>query len=131
MTRSWHLKIPAAILLFAALSLSAAGCRALAPAVKYPTVIDWHAYEAGLARAKAEGKPVMLILGADWCEPCHTYADHVLSDPRVIAKTKDFVVIHVNVDQRDDVWKNYVKVGRNKIPQTYFLDPNGVVPRAL
>jgi thiol-disulfide isomerase/thioredoxin len=129
MTRSWHLKIPAAILLLTALSLSAAGCRALAPAVKYPTTIDWQPYEAGLARAKAEGKPVMLILGADWCGPCHTFADNVLSDPRVIAKAVGFVVIHVNVDQREDLSKKH-RLGGDKLPRTYFLSPDGVVLEA-
>jgi len=100
------------------------GCRALAPAVRYPAAIAWQPYEAGLARAKAEGKPVMLIFGADWCEPCHELSDHVLSDPRVVAASRDFVMVHVDVDEREDLAAKYPPDGYT--PRIVFLTADGL-----
>jgi thiol-disulfide isomerase/thioredoxin len=109
-----------------ALSLCAAGCRSQIHPVPYPAVIDWQPYEAGIARAKAEQKPVMLIFGADWCEPCHVLAEHVLADPRVIEASKNFVMVHVNVQERHDLDLKYRR-GGNTLPRIYFLNAEGAL----
>src|SRR5262245_9209993 len=95
-------RITTALALLALLVMLVAGCRSLASPIQYTPLIDWQGYEAGLARAKTERKPVLLVLGADWCKPCHVFAK-VFEDARIVAASKDFVVIHVNVDQREDV----------------------------
>ncbi|APR82516.1 Thioredoxin domain protein [Minicystis rosea] len=127
--RARGLKILTASFLFGVLALSGAGCRTLAHPVRYPAAIDWQSYEAGLARAKAEGKPVMLLFGADWCEPCHMLAENVLSDPRVIEASKGFVMIHVNVNQREDLDTKYRR-GGSTLPRIYFLTADGVLLKA-
>lgn len=119
------IKILTACLLFIVLGLSGAAChhRQGRP-VRYPTAIVWQSYEDGLARAKAERKPIMLIFGADWCGPCHILARKVLADPRVIARAKDFVAIHVNADQREDLQEKY---RAKPFPYILFLNPDGEV----
>src|SRR5262245_6654258 len=117
------------LILFITLAFCGAGCRTLARPVEYPTAINWQPYEAGLARAKAEGKPVLLLLGADWCGPCHTFAAKVLSDPRVLEASKGFVMVHVNVDEREDLSKKYRR-GGSSLPRLYFLNAEGELLRA-
>jgi len=125
MTRSRIARVVAAVLALVVLLVIGAGCRSLGP-VHYPEAITWLTYEAGLAKAKAEGKPIMLIFGADWCRPCHELADHVLSDPRVQAAAQGFVVVHVNVEQREDLDRKYRR-GGSTLPRVYFLTADGAL----
>lgn len=85
--------------------------------------IDWMGYEDGLARAKAEGKPAMLVISATWCPHCKAYS-HVFDDPRVAERAKDFVMIRVDADARTDVAYRYKPDG-TYVPRTYFLASDG------
>lgn len=85
--------------------------------------IDWQPYEAGLARAKAEHKPVCLVLYADWCPHCKNYS-RVFADKRVVERAKSFVMVRVNTTDDDAVSRRYVADG-NYVPRTYFLASDG------
>lgn len=87
--------------------------------------IEWQTYEAGLARARAEKKPVLLVFYADWCPHCRTYS-HVFEDERVVERARDFVMIRANVDDREDLAGRYAKDG-GYVPRTYFLAPDGAL----
>jgi thiol-disulfide isomerase/thioredoxin len=87
--------------------------------------ITWLDYDAGLARARAEGKPVCLVMHADWCPHCHTYA-RVFDDPRVVAQARNLVMVRVNVDHAPAVATRYALDG-TYVPRTYFLRPDGTV----
>lgn len=85
--------------------------------------IDWQTYEAGLARAKAENKPVCLIFFTSWCPHCKTYS-RIFDDPKVVAKARDFVMIRLNADDEAEVARRFAKDG-GYIPRTFFLASNG------
>ena len=85
--------------------------------------IDWQPYEAGLARAKAENKPICLIFYTSWCPHCRTYS-HVFDDPKVVAKARNFVMIRVNADDQSELARKFAKDG-GYIPRTFFLAPDG------
>ncbi len=85
--------------------------------------IAWVSYADGLARARAEHKPVCLVFHADWCPHCRSYA-RVFEDPRVVARARDLVMVRVNVDQAPDVAGRYQLDGPY-VPRTYFLSPDG------
>jgi protein-disulfide reductase (glutathione) len=85
--------------------------------------IDWQPYEAGLARAKAEKKPVCLIFYTGWCPHCKTYS-RVFDDPRVVAKARNFVMIRLNADDHGDLAQRFAKDG-TYIPRTFFLGSDG------
>ncbi len=85
--------------------------------------IDWQGYEGGLARAKAQNKPVCLVLYTNWCPHCRNYS-HVFDDPRVVERAKDFVMIRANADDEPEVAGKYAKDG-GYIPRTFFLAPDG------
>jgi thiol-disulfide isomerase/thioredoxin len=110
--------------LFVLLALCAVGCRAFAPPIKWNAVqVEWQGYEAGMARARAENKPILLVFYANWCGPCKAYS-RLFEDPRVVAQARDFVMVHVNVDDEPELKKKY-RVGGT--PHTHFLLSNGTV----
>jgi thiol:disulfide interchange protein len=85
--------------------------------------IAWQPYEAGLARAKAEHKPICLVVHTSWCPHCKTYS-HVFEDPRIVRRARDFVMIRVDGDRESAVAEKYAPDG-GYIPRTFFLSPDG------
>ena len=54
--------------------------------------------DAAFARAKAEGKPVFLYWGAEWCPPCHELKASVFSRADFQQKAKLFVPVYLDGD---------------------------------
>jgi thiol-disulfide isomerase/thioredoxin len=87
--------------------------------------IAWQPYEAGLAQAKAQNKPVCLVFSTTWCPHCKNYS-HVFEDPRVVAHARDFVMVHLDSDVQEGIASKYAIDG-GYIPRTFFLGPDGKV----
>jgi protein-disulfide reductase (glutathione) len=85
--------------------------------------IDWQPYEAGLARAKAQSKPVCLVLYANWCPHCRNFSK-VFDDPRIVERARDFVMIKINSDEQTEINRRYALDG-GYVPRTYFLASDG------
>jgi hypothetical protein len=86
--------------------------------------IAWQPYEAGLALAKKEKKPVCLIFVAPWSERSATYA-RVFHDPAVVTKAKRFVMIRLDIDPGTvGLAAKYAPDGQY-LPRTFFLSPSG------
>jgi thiol:disulfide interchange protein len=85
--------------------------------------IEWFDHASGLARAKAENKPICLVLYTTWCPHCKNYS-RVFDDARVVEQAKSFVMIRVDADKEGDLAQKYAKDG-GYIPRTYFLAPDG------
>lgn len=87
--------------------MSLAACRkapeapaAAAPAAAHAEGIEWFQGDlpSAFERAKAEGKPVFLYWGADWCPPCLQLKASVLKRPDFVAKSKLFVPVYLDGD---------------------------------
>lgn len=65
------------------------------------TVSTLPAFEAALLAARAEGKPVLVEVAADWCTVCKTNERTVLADSGIRARLKGVSVIRADVT-RDD-----------------------------
>ncbi len=87
--------------------------------------IKWRTYDDGLAEAKKAKKPVMLIFFTEWCPHCKNYSG-VFHDPKVVAKSKDFVMIRLDADKNKELSEKYAVDG-SYIPRTYFLSSNGTL----
>jgi thiol-disulfide isomerase/thioredoxin len=85
--------------------------------------IHWESYADGLARARRESRPVLLVMSATWCGHCRTYS-HVFEDARVVERAQRFVMVHVDQDAERDIAARYVLDGQY-VPRTYFLGPDG------
>lgn len=102
-----------------------------------PDVFDWAAdgdaqLEAALAEAKASGRRVALMLGANWCPWCHRLDAVLRRDPELQPRwTRDYVLVRVDVN-----WKGYTKrnaeilaryrrAPQRGIPVLTLLDANG------
>lgn len=88
-----------------------------------PTGIAWREHQAGLAEARSSGKPVLLVMHAEWCGPCHDYA-RVFYHPEVVELSRRFVMILVDSDRDPAANQRYATDG-TYLPRTYFLDSNG------
>ena len=94
--------------------------------------IGWHEWgDAAFERAKAEGKPILLDIGAVWCHWCHVI-DRESYENVEIAKiiNEHFVPVKVDRDERPDVDSRYQSAisaisGQGGWPLTGFLLPDG------
>jgi thiol:disulfide interchange protein DsbD len=97
--------------------------------------IAWlvNAEAEGLARARAEGKPVIIDFWGDWCAACKELDHTAWSDPRVQEEAKRFVTIKIDnsadklTDPKvsamvDEVFAKYGILGQ---PTVLFIDPSG------
>jgi thiol:disulfide interchange protein len=91
--------------------------------------IAWQPYEAGLRQARAEHKPVCLVFSTTWCPHCKNYS-HVFDDQRVVARARDFVMIHLDADVEETVAAKYALDG-SYIPRTFFLSPDGTLDDSI
>jgi thiol:disulfide interchange protein len=85
--------------------------------------IVWKDYEAGLATAKKENKPVCLVFYTEWCPHCANYSK-VFHDPKVVERSKQLVMIRLDKDKNAELSKQYAPDGEY-IPRTFFLTPDG------
>ena len=88
--------------------------------------IEWLSWSMdAFARARAEGKPILLSLSASWCHWCHEMDRTTYRDPRVVALVEDaFVPVRVDADRRPDISERYLIGG---LPTTAFLTVDGDV----
>lgn len=95
-----------------------------------PRAIEWKSFDEGLALAKAGNKHACLVLFTTWCPHCKNYS-HVFSDPRLVERAKDFVMIRVDADASTEISRRYSPDG-TYVPRTFILDSDGnIEPTAV
>lgn len=91
--------------------------------------IAWQTYDAGLAAAKQDKKPIVLIFYTEWCPHCTNYSK-VFHDPAVVAKAKAFVMIRLDADKNKELAQKFAVDG-GYIPRTFFLSSAGTLDPAI
>ena len=56
-------------------------------------------YEAGLRRATAENRPLLVVFRAAWCHWCAEFARGTLIDRRLVGLSRQFVCVVVDADR--------------------------------
>jgi thiol:disulfide interchange protein len=83
-----------------------------------------HKLSNALAKAKAEGKPVIAIFSAVWCGPCQMMKKEVYPSPEVKPYHDKFVWAYIDVDEESNA-ADAEKYGVSGIPHIQFLDKDG------
>ncbi|MGL4235129.1 thioredoxin family protein [Tabrizicola sp.] len=90
---------------------------------------DWYPYEEGFERAKAAGKPIFVLVKADWCPQCQAYQKAFL-DPRVTAYADRFVFVILDIDREMAIASTIAPDG-DYIPRTMIFTPSGMLQQQL
>ncbi len=95
---------------------------ASAPANGWGEDIAWRGYDEAFAQAKAEGKPLMLVVYTSWCSKCRalkpTFHSSEFAD-----LSRDFVM--VNADQEQVPGAMSQAPDGEYIPRILFFSPDG------
>ena len=94
--------------------------------------VDWYPWgEEAFARARREGKPVLLSIGYSSCHWCHVMAHESFEDEQTARLMNErFVNVKVDREERPDVDALYMDAvvtmtGQGGWPMTVFLTPEG------
>ncbi len=94
--------------------------------------VDWHAWgDEAFARARAEGKPLLVSIGYSACHWCHVMERESFDDDATAAVMNElFVCVKVDREERPDVDSIYMDAvvtltGQGGWPLTVFLTPDG------
>ncbi len=91
------------------------------------SLIDWiYDEQAGLDLARAEQKPVVIDVWAEWCAACIELDMTTFRDPRVVQRLKDFVTVKLDfteeTPERERLQKKYSIPG---MPVLLFYSRSG------
>ncbi|MCA9055910.1 MAG: thioredoxin family protein [Planctomycetaceae bacterium] len=72
--------------------------------------------------AIAEGKPILVVFGAEWCTYCHKLEKNVINQPETAAYiNQNFVAVHLDADREKKI-VGILEV--DSLPCTVVLSPN-------
>lgn len=80
--------------------------------------------EATLAKAKANGRPVMIDFFGVWCPPCNQLKETVFITPGFLERAKSFELLEVDADKPSS-WKLKDRYKIGGYPTILFLNPKG------
>lgn len=84
--------------------------------------------DEALAKAKAENKPIVLDLYAEWCAPCRKLERLTFPDPKVKALLEQVVFLRIDTDKYTDIAQ---RLGVEGLPDIRFVLPDGTIIRQL
>lgn len=85
-------------------------------------------FEAALAKAKADCRPVMIDFFADWCSACKELDKLTYTAPEVALESARFVNIKVDgTEDHDALTALYERFGVQGLPTVAFIDADGEV----
>ena len=81
-------------------------------------------YKTALENAKTQGKPLFVMLYADWCPHCNQMKKEVFSDPAVMDfLKKHYVCSWKNIEKEEGIALRD-KYNTKSLPTFLFIDPN-------
>lgn len=97
--------------------------------IEWTGAVNWVGWDEGLKTAKAEKKPICLVLYADWCPRCKDLAP-VFSEGEIARLGAEMVMVRQNVDDRPAWLNDYQSLG-TYVPRIFFFDAEGNIQEEL
>lgn len=85
-------------------------------------------YEQGVAQAKSENKPMVVMFYTDWCGYCRKLQKNVLSKTEVQKALSSFVKVKVNPEKGDGESQLAERYGVQGYPTVLFEKPSSQQP---
>ena len=84
-------------------------------------------HDEALAKAQAEGKPMMIDFGAEWCAACKKLEHQTFPDPNVRSEAQRFVALRIDATDDEDAQVNALKDKYNVVglPTVIMFDKTG------
>jgi thiol-disulfide isomerase/thioredoxin len=96
---------------------------AAAPAEAAHGMVMVEDFKAGMAKAKAEGKAVLVDAWAPWCHTCLSMQNYVLNDPSLASLGQRVILVELDTDKPENAF--FLEQYSVKVWPTFFLiDPN-------
>lgn len=95
--------------------------------------IQWTPYQiTRVQAAKEQGRPVLLDFSAEWCSPCRALERTVFTDPEVLALSREFVTLRVDLTTRHPAQDKILAMyGIRGVPTLIFIDRKGIEKKSL
>jgi thiol:disulfide interchange protein DsbD len=94
-----------------------------------PAHADWqHDLASARKTALEAGSPLLIDFGASWCQACGELERHTFSDPRVVAETRRFVKVKVDLSPGQDTKRGTAwlqSYGARGLPLVVLHDSHG------
>ena len=90
---------------------------------KWPTNINWMTWQEGRQKAAEQGKPICLVVYADWCPRCRELAP-IFGQDKIAKLSQKFIMIKQDQDKRPDWLGAYQEHGRY-VPRVFFFGIDG------
>lgn len=98
--------------------------RKAAAALTWPTEIAWvDDWTAARAQSADSGKPIMLVVYADWCPRCKELIP-VFTEGEVVEASKGLVMVKADNDEKPDWLMAYADQG-TYVPRIFFFGADG------
>lgn len=81
-------------------------------------------FSDAIAKARKEGRPVVVDFWAEWCVPCERLKKVTMADPKVAKVLEGVEVIFVDLDKHPELAKAF---GVKSIPDVFFINAEGAV----
>ena len=94
-----------------------------AKSIKWTDSLTWHSWSKAQELSAETGRPIMLMVYANWCPRCRELAP-VFQDPKVIAAAQKLILVRQDQDERPDWLSQYRQLG-GYVPRVIFFGNDG------